>query len=285
MISRQLPSPSQTSSSTLVTIFHAHTREEYNYPEHRTPYLFVGNFGSCGDYILNGEKVQTNDRLFYFANAGDALEICFRGRGIRETLLIMFDDRAVREAAAAWRLSPAALLEDPHAEEMKGMKVPVVPFGFTAEFRQLMDGVRRQTSGEVVEGVSEGVLAGFFKIWSETSGAIRKVPAVRASTRQELYKRLMVARAYMESNVDTELTVERIAQEAMLNRFYFLELFRKTFGVTPHKYLRERKLEHARNLLSGGHSVIEVCHLLGYKSVGSFSSLFKVRFGRAPSAV
>jgi AraC family transcriptional regulator len=284
MISYRLPDPLQTRvASPPASIFHAHTREEYSYPEHKAPYLLVSNFGSCGDYILNGETVQASDQLFYFANEGDSLKISFRGRGIRETLLMMFDERMVREAAAAWLQSPKALLEDAHAEAMPGCRIPLVSFGFTNEFRQILDEVRRHAGGSVADGVSERVLAGFFEVWSITNHTMRKVPAANAPVRQELYKRLMLARAFMEANVEAELTVERIAQEAMLNRFYFLELFRKVFGITPYKYLRERKLGRARELLASGHSVTEVCQLVGYKSVGSFSNLFKDRFGCPPS--
>jgi AraC-like DNA-binding protein len=298
MISHRLPNPLEAQGASIpVTIFHAYTREEYRYPEHRTPYLLVSNFGSCGDYLLNGESVQASDQLFYFANAGDELEICFHGRGRRETLLMMFDHRMVREAAAAWLQSPEKVLADAGGDTVHSLSVPGVPFSFTAEFRHLLDGVRRHVGGTFahvggtfshvggtfVEDLSERVLTGFLKIWSEASGIIRRVPAARAASRQELYRRLMVAKAFMEANVEAELTVERIAREALLNRFYFLELFRQAFQVTPHQYLRNLKLERAHALLRSGHSVTEVCQLVGYSSVGSFSNSFKDRFGCAPS--
>jgi len=285
MISNQLPNPLQAGDSRPVTIFHAHTREEYNYPEHGTPYLLVANFKSRGDYVLNGETIQASDQLFYFANEGDELKICFHGRAARETLLMAFDRRMVGEAAAAWMQSPEAVLEDGYGESQQEFRAPAIPFGFTDEFRRVIDGVRRPVDSMVANELSERVLAGFFNVWSGAGGFIRKVPAASASSRQELYKRLMVARAFMEANVEAELTVERIAREAFLNRFYFLELFRKVFGVTPYKYLRERKLERAYELLRSGHSVTDVCVQVGYKSVGSFSNLFKNRFGFSPSAL
>jgi AraC-like DNA-binding protein len=116
-------------------------------------------------------------------------------------------------------------------------------------------------------------------------GAMRQVPAVKASSRQELYKRLLLARAFMEANVEAELTIEVIARQALLNRFYFIELFRRTFGLTPYAYLRNRKLECAQELLQAGESVTDVCLRMGYKSVGSFSNTFKAKFGYTPSAV
>ena len=114
---------------------------------------------------------------------------------------------------------------------------------------------------------------------------MHRVPAVKASSRQELYKRLLLAQAFMEANVEAELTIEVIARQALLNRFYFIELFRKTFGLTPHEYLRNRKLRRAHELLAAGNSVTEVCLRVGYKSVGSFTNSFKAKFGYPPSAV
>jgi|SRR5450432_176921 len=131
MFSSHLPEPVQTGhSSTAIpaTVYHAHTRGEYHYPTHRTPYLLISNFGSCGDYRLNGEPVQANEELFYFANAGDELEICFKKQRSRESLLMLFDHDMVHEAVDAWAQSPAYLLEHPFADSRKTISIPSVPF-------------------------------------------------------------------------------------------------------------------------------------------------------------
>ena len=163
--------------------------------------------------------------------------------------------------------------------------VPGIPFGYTSGFRQLLAGVRLRAgrAGFQAESFAEQVLAGFFRLYGVAQAEMRGLEAAKAATRQELYKRLVVARAYMEEHVGDPLTVGQIARVALLNRYYFIELFRTSFGVTPHQYLRRKKLEYAEGMLRAGHPVTEVCHRAGFQSVGSFSNLFKRTYGYAPS--
>jgi AraC family transcriptional regulator len=278
------------------TTIHAFSAAEYHYPAHTTPYLLVSNFGGVGDYLLNGEAIRANDQLFYFANAGDELEICYSGMRAREALLMLFDQDMVREAADAVLRPPEYVLDHPGDAAGEQVVVPGIPFGYTSAFRQLVEGVRLEAGraggaglggrdGLPAESFAEQVLAGFFRLYGAAHAEMRGLVAAKASTRQELYKRLVVARAYMEENVGAPLTVGQIARVALLNRFYFIELFKSAFGVTPHQYLRRKKLEYAYGLLRSGHTVTEVCHWAGFHSVGSFTHLFKRTYGCVPSAV
>lgn len=283
-------------------IIHAFSAAEYHYPAHVTPYLLVSNFGGEGDYLLNGEPIRANDQLFYFANAGDELEIRYSGKRAREALLMLFNRDMVREAADAVLCSPEYVLDHPGDAAGQRVIVPGIPFGYTSAFRQLLEGVRLAArraggaggvglagrpgqAGLPAESFAEQVLAGFFRLYGGAHAEMRGLGAAKASTRQELYKRLVVARAYMEENVGAPLTVGQIARVALLNRFYFIGLFRSAFGVTPHQFLRRKKLEYAYGLLRSGHSVTEVCHWAGFHSVGSFSHLFRKTYGYVPSTV
>jgi AraC-like DNA-binding protein len=230
--------------------------------------------------VLNNEPIQANDQLFYFANPKDELEICFEERKPRETLLVLFDRSMVYEAADAWERSPEYLLEHPFGDSREALDVPPVPFSYTNQFRASL---RELCDGE--GQMRHQVLSQFIGLNSDLRRTINGVPAEKASTRQEIYKRLALARAYMESNLDVSLTIEQIAREALLNRFYFLTTFKSVFGVTPHEYLRQKKMERAYQLLSLGYSVTDVCQSVGYQSLGSFTNLFKKTFGCTPSKV
>lgn len=75
------------------------------------------------------------------------------------------------------------------------------------------------------------------------------------------------------------------AREAGMSPFHFIRQFRAVFGVTPHQYRIDRRIEHAKRLLAAGqHSVTETCMEVGMSSLGSFSGLFLQRAGVTPSA-
>jgi AraC family transcriptional regulator len=109
------------------------------------------------------------------------------------------------------------------------------------------------------------------------------VPAVRASTRDEIYRRLHRARDYASACYDQPVTLDAIARAACLSPNHLLRSFQRVFGRTPHQYLTEVRLDRARELLERtDHAVTEVCFAVGYESLGSFSTLFRRRFGASP---
>ena len=60
--------------------------------------------------------------------------------------------------------------------------------------------------------------------------------------------------------------------------------FRAAFGTTPHQYVRERRVERAKELLvTTGLPVTEICDQIGFQSLGSFSSLFRRLTGETPA--
>jgi AraC-like DNA-binding protein len=290
MLTHRLPDPLEaghgSGPETATTFIHAFSREEYYYPEHATPYLLVSNFGQAGNYLVNGQPVRADDRLFYFLNAGDELEIRYEGRRARETLLILFDSRMVQQAVYAMVRPPEDLLDHPMQSRNARTLIPPVPFAYTTGFRQMLDRIRGWDGleGFAAEFFADELLAEFLRLRDGACTEMRKLSAAKSVTRQELYKRLVTARAFMEERVSETLTIAEIAREACLNRYYFIELFRTAFGVTPHQYLRRKKLDYAHSLLrTGEYSVVAVCHLVGFDSVGSFTNLFRRTFGQTPS--
>src|SRR5688572_19716760 len=98
------------------------------------------------------------------------------------------------------------------------------------------------------------------------------------------FKRLCRARRLIADDAESAQTVRALAREVGLSRFHLIRQFRALFGVTPHQYRTHVRLERARELLGGGHSVTEACLEVGFSSPGSFSHLFVRRVGVTPSA-
>ena len=92
-------------------------------------------------------------------------------------------------------------------------------------------------------------------------------------------------RDYIDRHYAKPLTVPHLAQLAQLSTFHFIRAFRSETGVTPHQYLRARRIDRACELLvTTPMPVTEVCDAVGFQSLGSFSALFRRMTGEAPSA-
>jgi AraC-like DNA-binding protein len=100
---------------------------------------------------------------------------------------------------------------------------------------------------------------------------------------EKLLPHLRRARDTIDRQYAEPLDLERLARVACVSKFHFLRSFADTYGQTPSAYLTERRIERAQDLLRATTlSVTEVCHAVGFSSLGSFSTRFKEVVGETP---
>ncbi|MCU1594171.1 MAG: DNA-binding protein AraC-type [Frankiales bacterium] len=101
----------------------------------------------------------------------------------------------------------------------------------------------------------------------------------------DLLVHLRRARDHADLNYREPLDLDALAAVAGLSKFHFQRLFTATYGRSPAEYVSLRRLERAQDLLRATNlTVTEVCHAVGFTSLGSFSSRFRDLVGETPSA-
>ena len=83
-----------------------------------------------------------------------------------------------------------------------------------------------------------------------TAQAIQSLAASRPGKRQELYRRLNWGRDYIHSNYQRPITIDDMASAACLSKYHFIRLFHALAGVTPYRYLQQKRVAAAQRLLS-----------------------------------
>ncbi|AZP19485.1 AraC family transcriptional regulator [Streptomyces aquilus] len=103
--------------------------------------------------------------------------------------------------------------------------------------------------------------------------------------RRDRTRQLRLAKDAMDRDwADPGLDLEAVAARAGYSRYHFIRAFKEVYGETPGQYLTHRRIERAEECLRGADlSVTEICHLVGFSSLGTFSARFKPRTGLAPS--
>jgi AraC-like DNA-binding protein len=92
------------------------------------------------------------------------------------------------------------------------------------------------------------------------------------------------ARDLMDIDYAEPLDLGAMAAEAGFSRYHFAREFRVAFGETPGAYLSRRRVERAKDLLASANlTVTEICMLVGFTSLGSFSRRFTELVGCSPS--
>lgn len=97
-----------------------------------------------------------------------------------------------------------------------------------------------------------------------------------------LLRRLLKARDLLHAEVSRGVTLDDLARASGLSRAHLARQFANTFGLPPHQYLVQLRLDQAKRALASGASVTEVCHDIGFESLGTFSSSFRKRVGLSP---
>jgi hypothetical protein len=79
----------------------------------------------------------------------------------------------------------------------------------------------------------------------DTINAIGRLPAVRHSTRVEVFRRLLRGRDFLLSSLQEPIQLKDMATAACLSPFHFHRAFKRAFGETPHRYFTRHRLERA----------------------------------------
>ncbi|MGN6796079.1 MAG: helix-turn-helix domain-containing protein [Streptosporangiaceae bacterium] len=119
--------------------------------------------------------------------------------------------------------------------------------------------------------------------WSLMSAAgSPDVPAAPGARDRLLAGRLreLMDREYCDPQLDAVAAGAAIG----LGRTRMIHVFRAVTGTTPHRYLVERRVAHAAELLAtSGDPVTDVCFASGFGSVARFQAAFKQAWGMPPS--
>lgn len=90
---------------------------------------------------------------------------------------------------------------------------------------------------------------------------------------------------YVESHLVLEIGVDRLADIAALSPFHFLRSFRTATGMTPHAFVRGRRLERARQLIAIGMRPSVAGLRFGFTHERHFRTVFKRHHGFAPEEI
>ena len=92
------------------------------------------------------------------------------------------------------------------------------------------------------------------------------------------------ARDLTDRDFAQPLTLEAMAREAHMSKFHFARSFAAAYSETPRAYLTRRRIERAKDLLRAANlTVTEICYVVGFESLGSFSARFRDLVGQSPS--
>jgi AraC family transcriptional regulator len=94
-----------------------------------------------------------------------------------------------------------------------------------------------------------------------------------------------LAAAYIEEHLAEHIPLATLAQLVRLSPYYFCRAFKQSFGLPPHRYHNNRRIEHAKILLAEPQpSVTDIGLTVGFSETSSFTTAFRRTTGLTPTA-
>jgi AraC family transcriptional regulator len=98
-------------------------------------------------------------------------------------------------------------------------------------------------------------------------------------------RQVRAVQSYVEEHLDRTISLAELAAAAGLSPFHFLRAFKQSVGVTPGRYVLDRRIAGAMSLLkSGCLSVSEIGIRVGFDHSSHFARAFRRAVGVTPSA-
>lgn len=93
---------------------------------------------------------------------------------------------------------------------------------------------------------------------------------------------LLLARDYIHDHVEDDISIEDLSRVTNISKYHFIRLFRSQFGLTPHQYILNHRINMVRLALATGSPPTDVAHRFGFFDVSHLNRRFKRSYGVTP---
>jgi AraC-like DNA-binding protein len=236
-----------------------------SFPRHIHDQYGVGIVDAGGHSSWSGRgQVEAGPRSFICVNPGE-----------------VHDGHAVGQRRRCWRMFyfDAAVIEQARYDVLDGRHVELTfraPVFADPELLPLFEAMFAHCK----DSASNDAMA------VETSLLTFIAGLVRHSTSQTSLERstadIRRARQRIDDDPTASLTLADLARDAGVSRFQLLRAFARELGLTPHAYVVQRRLAHARRLILAGKALVEVAAACGFCDQSHLNRCFVRQFGVTP---
>jgi AraC-like DNA-binding protein len=261
---------------------------DIEYPEHWTPLSIKCAFGGREYYHFKNHSLAVSDENFLILNEGTLYRSSIRSDKPTESFTLNFTGENIRQVCSCFQSDSQGLLDNPFYFSSASVRFIEKLYThnkmLSGDLFQLRKMIRNKTQPphSYIEPMYN-ILGNMILLNKHTDIEIEQVIAKRRSSKEELHKRLHLAKDYMASCFHENISLAELSKLCYLNPYHLLREFRKNFRITPHQYLMQQRMKEAKKLLLGSEkSISEIGGFLAFCDLSSFSKFFKKYSGYSP---
>ena len=242
-------------------------------------------------YKIGHQWHRITDGQFLLVNERQQFQCRVESSQVVEGLCIYPDPATVYEVAHARRSGHSALLDqgsEPHKPEQVFFfeKIYGLQENAAGKFLEEMIPLLRD---ETCRSAMDSKL--FFLSLSERLAEsldevdllLQRLDHERKATRDEIYRRVSMARQYIDAHYLQELSLEHLASVSAFSKYHFLRCFKQVYGMAPYQYVLHLRLTAAMRLLRLGRmSLTEIAEHTGFGDRRALNKAFRKAYGINP---
>lgn len=111
---------------------------------------------------------------------------------------------------------------------------------------------------------------------------VQKFYAVSKRPTEEYGQLMTQALTYIDKHLTTVSGVEELCEALHISRAFLYREFQNALGLSPMRYIHQKRLWVAHNLLRSGEDATKVCYGCGYREYSAFYRAYRNFFGHSP---
>ncbi len=136
----------------------------------------------------------------------------------------------------------------------------------------------RSACSDYARTLGKAIAVHLFKKYSKPS------TANNSSYKNAVERKLQVVLEYIGQNLDEKLSLDSIAKQVNLSKYYLCRLFTKYLNISPHQYIIQKRIDKSKQLLKQELSlqIVEIAFDCGFASHSHFNRQFNKNVGMSP---
>lgn len=113
---------------------------------------------------------------------------------------------------------------------------------------------------------------------------IMRICCITTTNEQHLSEECQKVKRYLDTNFTSPITLEKLSETVYISKHYLSHMFKEQTGTSPIKYLTDKRMARAVELLMGSEfSISSISKQVGYDNPQYFGQVFKKAYGISPA--
>jgi AraC family transcriptional regulator len=262
---------------------------EASYTDQKNELSLHAVFNGSEKYKIGKRTVTVYPNNFLILNEGTSYDRTIYSDSIANTFAIFFSSKFLQDFQYGFSSSDRNLLDEPIDRKMIQQNTfleTIYPCkgDFKYNLSHLIDHFNENSEDLLLDDYIYHSLLLFYRLYyKEVLNKSNRLDALNASTRNELFKRLILAKDFMLSNYNQDISLEDISRQSCLSPTHLFRTFKQIHNCSPHQYLIQIRLDNAMHMLKSTHYTLnEIVNLVGFTCPSTFIKLFKNKFHFTP---